>query len=62
MAEEAEDKMLTAAAVAALLGVSEGYVRQLRARGGGPPFYELPGRTVYSEKEVRAYLQSRRRH
>lgn len=58
-----ESKMLTTKQVATQIGMSEWWVRQKRKRGatGGPPYYRIGRKILYSAEEVSAWLTERRR-
>jgi hypothetical protein len=49
--------------LADLLGITLGYLRQLRSEGKGPPAYLVPlagGRVTYRLPEAAAWIESRR--
>ena len=44
--------------IAKLIGVSRSWLQQRRAHGGGPPYYRVGARIVYSPPEVIAWVRS----
>lgn len=49
------ERWLLSAEAAALLRISEGHLRRLRSRGGGPPFYKIGGRVLYAAADIDAW-------
>jgi Helix-turn-helix domain len=43
------------------LSISESYLNKLRCRGGGPDFFKIGARVVYSVSDLDAYLDLHRR-
>ena len=52
---------LSVSEAATYLGLSVAYLNRLRTIGGGPPFFNIGARVVYSPTDLDAWLSPRRR-
>ena len=56
-ATEIERGFFETAAAAAFVDLSASYLRLLRARGEGPPYYRLGRRVVYKRGDLTAWVE-----
>ena len=58
---EPTNRNLNVSAAARYLALSEAFLNRLRSTGGGPPFFKLGARVVYSNADLDTWLAARRR-
>lgn len=55
------NKLLDTVSVAEIIGLAPATLAKLRVFGGGPPFVKLGRRVLYSESELKAWIEVRPR-